>query len=242
MPPIITQFAGVNVAADILAAAGGQKPSKAVARDPSPPIRPAPPIGQMSVLSIPAAKMEIHVIDENELERREEGKFLTWMEAQFNPDRLKETIGTVWNDIVVPGLSHERRHYSHTKSVPFKFTLQFDGLEYLQNAQVDQFESPGISAGAEYIDRTLNFLRSLGYSSPEMGSPPRCLFYWPNFISLTATVEEIDLEYSGWARTGEVLRFSAAISLKEIRDAHMTRTDVLVSGNQRMSPPPGAIG
>jgi hypothetical protein len=233
--PVLTKFFGVNVAASIAAAQPTAKPSKAVARDQNPPIRPAAPAGQMSSLSIPAAKMELHLYDDADLQNKEEGRFTTWMDAQFNPDKLSETISAVWSDIVVPGLSHERRHYSHTKSVPFKFTLQFDALEYMQNANVDQFENPGITAGVDYVDSAMNFLRSLGYASTTTGSPPRVLFYWPNFISLTATVEEIGIEYTGWARTGEVLRFSAAISLKEIRDAHMTRTDVLVSGNQRSS-------
>lgn len=225
----------MNVAADILANQPTVKPSKAVARDQNPPVRPAPPAGQMSSISIPAAKMELHLYDEADLESKTEGRFTTWMDAQFNPDKLSETISAVWADIAIPGLSHERRHYSHTKSVPFKFTLQFDALEYMQNANVDPFEYPGITAGTEYVERAMNFLRSLGYASVNTGAPPRVLFFWPNFLSLTATIEEIGIEYTGWARTGEVLRFSATVSLKEIRDAHMTRTDVLVAGNQRSS-------
>jgi hypothetical protein len=219
----VTKFAGVNVAASVLSYQGQRQPSKDVARTSNQSVRPPAPTGLLSSMSMSAAKMELHLFEEQDLADKEEGRFVTWIEAQFNPNTLKETISAVWSDIVVPGLSHERRHYSHTKSVPFKFALQFDALAYMRNA------------GTEYVERAMNFLRSLGYASINTGAPPRVLFFWPNFISLTATIEEISFDYTGWLPSGEAIRFSAEITLKEIRDAHMTRTDILVAGNQRSS-------
>lgn len=234
--PIITRFAGVNVAASVAAANRPPVPSHEVARSSNQNPRPAPPTGMMAAGVVRADRMEIHVLDDDTLDRVEEGRFLTWMEAQFNPTELAETIGTVWNDIVIPGLSHERGHYSHTKSVPFKFTLVFDAIAYMQEAQVDQFEKPGITEGVEYVERAQNFLRSLGYASVQTGAPPRVLFFWPNFLSITAKLEQLEMHYTGWVASGHMTRFSAQVSLKEIRDVHMSRTDVLVAGNQRSTP------
>jgi hypothetical protein len=209
-----------------------------VAKDPNPQPRPPVPAGKLAALTARAPRMEIHLMDDASLASRQEGEFSTWMEAQFNPTELEETIGVVWNEIAIPGLSHERRHYSHTKSAIFKFTLQFDGFEFMERSKATSAD-----AGAEYVLKALNFLRSLGFAGVESKSPPRCLFYWPNFISLTATVDgEIAIKCTDFLQSGHLIRFSAAITLKEIRDAHMTRDDVLAAGNQRTSPPAGMVG
>jgi len=186
--------------------------------------------------------MEIHILEEQDLLEREEGRFLTWLDAQFNPSELSETVSVVWNDLVVPGLSHERRHYSHTKSVAFKFDMAFDAFEHLEVAAPDPFEQTGITAGADFAESAQRFLHSLAYAPDGRGAPPRCLFYWPNFISLTAVVDEVAFKYSDFARSGHLLRFVASLTLREIRDAHMSRMDVLVAGNRRASPPPGRVG
>lgn len=244
LPPLANPYTGLAIAtAATSAAVRRPAPTEhAVARDPNPPVRPAAPTGQLASVTTPAERMEIHVVDDVALAARDEGRFSTWIEAQFNPEKILETVEVAWNDLVVPNLSHERRHYSHTKSVPFQFDLSFDGYEFLETDQQDPFEKPGVSAGAEYIDAVVRFLRSLEFPDATTGSPPRCLFYWPNFISLTATVDKIVFEHRDWAPSGHLMRFGAAISLKEIRDRHMSRDDVLLAGNRRTSPPAGTVG
>lgn len=197
-----------------------------------PPVHPEPkqqPLrslgGAAAVMQAPE-KMEIHVLDSDmDVDLDDTAR---WMQAQFNPGEVNEAVRANWPKLTVQGHSHERMHYQNTASVPFRVELYFDAYDYQD-----------LQSGAGYIETARDFLRSLCYPTVVTGAPPRCLFWWPKFISLTAVLESCDFRYTQFARDGIPLKFTATLSLMEIRDVRLTRSDAFNQGNRRSAPPVG---
>lgn len=152
-----------------------------------------------------------------------------FIEAQYNPVKLKRKIQVVWNKLKVLGHSHEPLQYSNTSNVSFAFDLAFSCW--------DDRASP--VQMAKIIDNAQRFLQSLCYSKRGgqdivSGAPPRVLFVWPKLVSLTARIEEIEIEDTDFNVEGASIRFTASIKLEEIRDARLFSEDVRATGMRRM--------
>jgi hypothetical protein len=92
----------------------------------------------------------------------------------------------------------------------------------------------GIMMARRFI-QSLAFPRNAG-DGIEDGAPPRVLFYWPNFLSLSATVDSQEWVYQLFSSDGTPRRFTVSLELKEIRDVRITSSQVL--RDQRNSTPP----
>lgn len=152
-----------------------------------------------------------------------------FLEAQYNPVKLKRKIQPIWNKLKVLGHSHEPLQYSNTSSVSFAFDLAFSCW--------DDRASP--VQMAKIIDKAARFLESLCYARRGGqdivgGSPPRILFVWPRLISLTAVIDDLEIEDTDFNVEGASIRFTAAIKLNEIRDTRLYSEDVRASGMRRM--------
>lgn len=152
-------------------------------------------------------------------------KTLEIMEAQFNPAKLDEVIAVAWNDLVIPGLSHARKQYSHTKNHAITFELIFDSLA---------------AGNVVDLDDARKFLISICYSKKgaqnvQDGEATRVLFVWPNLFSLTCVVTNLKMSHTAFNLQGRPIYMTATIAIEEIRDARLFSEDVRNDGTQRTS-------
>ncbi|TMQ08631.1 MAG: peptidoglycan-binding protein [Deltaproteobacteria bacterium] len=153
------------------------------------------------------------------------------IEAQFNPTELEEALEVNWARQTVPGLSHQPLQFVNTGNLKFTLELQFEAR----------------SATAD-IDRNLQarrFLQSLCYprrgaANVAGGGPPRVLFVWPTFVSLTCVIASLSFKYSRFNLAATPIQFSAKLALEEIRDVRLLSEDVLANGTQRSGASNGA--
>lgn len=158
------------------------------------------------------------------------------LEAQFNPTQLRKVIRPVWAEHKVPGLSHPVQHYSYTDARQVSFDLEFDA---------DAFEKSS-DKSLQLVQYALNFLEAMCYTSKsaqgiKQGQPNRLLFQWPKVMSWTTRIAELDLSLDTFNVEGSLVRFTAKISLVEIRDVRLYSEDIL-EGSQASSvlaPPDG---
>ena len=168
-------------------------------------------------------RLEIHDLSADDDGRSGEGP--AYITTQFNPTKLEEVWSTVWDEVGVTGLSHERQSFRVSKSVPLDFELFFDALEAV----------PGEAGkmkprGTEGLQVARKFLQSLTTPVTSTNSvqtaPPRVLLVWEGFMVVKGSVREIRFSYERWAPTGELLQFKAHINFKEILDARRSSRDV----------------
>ena len=146
------------------------------------------------------------------------------IEAQFNPTELEEALEVNWARQTVPGLSHQPLQFVNTGNLKFTLELQFEA----QNTATD-------------VDRNLQarrFLQSLCYprrgaANVIGGGPPRVLFVWPTFVSLTCVIASLSFKYSRFNLAGTPVQFTAKVALEEIRDVRLLSEEVLANGTQR---------
>ena len=146
------------------------------------------------------------------------------VEAQFNPTELEEALEVNWARQTVPGLSHQPLQFVNTGNV--KFTLELN------------FEAQDPTADLAQILGARRFLQSLCYPRRGAtdvigGGPPRALFVWPTFVSLTCVITTLTFKYSRFNLAGTPTQFTAKLGLEEIRDVRLLSEDVLASGTQR---------
>ena len=147
----------------------------------------------------------------------------TVFETQFNPTEFTEALRVNYQRHKIPGLSHEPMQYVNTTNDKIALDLFFD------------------ADTQEQADRNLiarRFLLAVCYPKRpvgdlQIGGPPRLLFVWPSFISLTTVVTSLQFTYTRFSSTGVPLDFVASVALEEIRDMRLTYDDVIENGTVR---------
>jgi hypothetical protein len=146
------------------------------------------------------------------------------IEAQFNPTEFEEQLELNWARQTIPGLSHQPLQFVHTGNTKFPLELNFEA------------QDPATTLAEIHYAR--RFLQSLCYprrgaETVAGGGPPRVLFIWPNFISLTCVVTALSFKYGRFNLDGTPIQFTAKVTLEEIRDVRLLSEDVLRDGTQR---------
>lgn len=148
--------------------------------------------------------------------------------AQFNPTELEEALGATYAKHQVPGLSHQRKHFINTDDVTFNFELFYHAMS-------------GKASDLQAILDDRKFLYALAHprraGGISKGGAPRALFIWPTFISLTCVITKLTFKYTHFNSAGSPTRWSARVTLEEIRDEFVGMDDILAQGTQRA---PGA--
>jgi len=147
------------------------------------------------------------------------------MEAQFNPTELSEELSANWGELEVTGLSHQPQQYQFTSNHTLKFKLDFAAIDS------DGNKLNNILSARQYLLSLFYPMR--GAQDVIGGAPPRFLFLWPNFISLTCNIHSIKLRHFHFGQDGRPLNFDADILIKEIRDVRLFSEDVLYDGTIR---------
>jgi hypothetical protein len=163
--------------------------------------------------------------------------------AQFNPEKLKETIGVDWQKFRIPGLSHQRLQYGSANNLEYRFELYFNaagGTAMTDTAGATSDIAPSqVTKNLAARDQLHAWtLRRRDESLGALGDTQRLLFVWPNFISLTCVLVSAEFEYTAFNRNGQPTCFRVEVLLEEIRDVMLYAEDVLDSGTQRGSKAP----
>jgi len=142
--------------------------------------------------------------------------------VQFNPTEFSRTLEVEYAKQTVPGLSHKIMQYVSTGNSAFEMELFFDADnrdQILQNLA------------------TRRFIESLcyprGVNSIVDGGPPRVLFVWPTFISLTTLITSVTETFTKFASDGTPIGFTLSLAMEETRDARLLSDDVIMQGLER---------
>ena len=174
------------------------------------------------------------------------------LEAQFNPEEMKENISVNWNELQTQGGSFQQHQYGNTGNMSWQFKLQFNAYDEGGGKLVTRFSGLGESrsAGAtqnrlEDIILARNYLLSMAYKPRGKqdiigGSPSRYLFIWPNLISVSCLIHRVRLTYKQFNLDGIPMRFNADIMIKEGRVEELFSDDVLFFGTFRNEVPEAA--
>lgn len=150
------------------------------------------------------------------------------VEVQFNPTEFQRSMEVEYARQTVPGLPHKILQYVSTSNSVFEMEL------YFQAHHRDQMLTNLT---------TRNFLESLcyprGVSQFVDAAPPRVLFMWPRFVSMTCVVTGMTDNYTQFTQLGRPREFTVTLTLEEIRQVRMLSEDVWLTGLKR---PPGQIG
>ena len=162
------------------------------------------------------------------------------VDAQFQPERLKQVISTHWNKWDIPGISHQPLQYGFTENDHYEFELLFfaGAGSALNDVKHGTGFPPITKESAMKILDSRDQLMAWHYLRRQdelggIGDTQRLLFVWPNFISLTCILVSTTFEYEQFNIKGQPTLFRANLVLEEIRDTIMYAEDILFTGNQR---------
>ncbi len=143
------------------------------------------------------------------------------LDAQYNPAELKETLAVQYASQQVVGLSHQIKNFINTDNNKIGFDLYYTATNT---------GAPGL----KQVMAARRFIRSLCYPRGVAGTiksagAPRTLFVWPNFLSVTAILTNVEFKHSRWNKQSQLVTMTATLTLEEILDELVTSEDVFAN-------------
>lgn len=136
----------------------------------------------------------------------------------YAPTEFSEDIVANWTEKEIVGLSHRILQYANTSN----YTIP--SLEFFVRSGRSAIESEAA------IQDLRRWLMSLCYPKEETGAPPRCLFVWPNMVSVTCVINQINFKHSQFRPDGSSSIYTATMKVTEIRDDRISSEDVRIKG------------
>lgn len=147
----------------------------------------------------------------------------TWeIEAQFNPEQVKEHLAANYARLAVTGLSHKPLQYQNTENHTFSLTLAFMVYDREGNKLASNDECRRFLLSHFYAPRRAANI--IG------GQPPSILFAWPNFIGMLVKITDVDITHTKFGVDGTPYHFAADCKFEEKRDDRLTFEDVRFTG------------
>ncbi len=147
------------------------------------------------------------------------------MEAMFNPDKLEESLSVSYAKQKVLGLSHTRKQFSNTDDLVETFQLVWTANGGSRAEQASLLEVRRILMSYCYP--------RLAASLVEGGGPPRILFVWPGWMSLTCVITSLKFSYPKMSKAGPPTIMVVDVIAEEIRDTLLLSEDVVDLGTER---------
>lgn len=149
--------------------------------------------------------------------------------VQFNPEAFEEEVQANWNQLTVPGLSHQPLQFGHTTNETFTFSL------FWRATTPDELEK---------MRQDRRYLKSLCYPRANAenvvgGAPPRVLLVWPRMLSLTCVVRQVNFTHEHFNRYGQARVTRGTLKLEEIRDVRISSEEVRDDSSLRYGHVPG---
>jgi hypothetical protein len=143
--------------------------------------------------------------------------------AQYNPEKLEESLSSSWARLSPPGMSHQ--------------VLQFTCTEN-QKYSIELFLVANTTQDALRMQITRRFILSLlvpvgGAATVVGGGPPRVLFVWPRTLSVTSVITSAKFSHELFKRNGQTRVMKISLDLEEIRDARVTSDEILRDTSSR---------
>ena len=137
--------------------------------------------------------------------------------AQFNPQKLDESLDINYARQTIPGMSHQVIQYVNTNNV------KWEGVELFFIA-----DDP---LGFNTLHRARTFIHSLllppgGAESVVGGAPPRVLFVWPHVLAVSAVITSAKFSHEMFKSDGRTRIMRVFLTLEEIRDVRITSEDM----------------
>lgn len=172
-----------------------------------------------------------------------------FISAQFSPAEFERGFKVNWAELKPVGVAHPRLHYTGTDVQTMKFSLYMDALAVFKapgepperGLNLDGTRPLGslgldLERGIADLADRMAFLEAVCYApkdgSPGAGSPPRLMFAWPNFVSMTCVLAELAFKVTRWAPSGHALQVTADLTLKEVRNVRLSMDIVRKSGGK----------
>lgn len=132
------------------------------------------------------------------------------------PESIDHTSEAVWQRHQVPGLSHQRNHFTNTNNAKFSFTIFVDDLD-------------GVTPSAD-VQKLYNFLDSMQFPTNGKGAS-KYLLVVPGTMSILVISASVNFTQSRYSQQDGTLRaFSAKLSIEEHRDLRITKEEVRARG------------
>jgi Contractile injection system tube protein len=155
--------------------------------------------------------------------------------AQFNPTELELSVKAVYQQHIVPGMSHTVKQFSHTENMTFGLDLFFrvhDPLEPWGN--MPRFS---VEERAEVEAFFLSLVVPRGETVIAQNSPPPVMVVWPKFLTFECAVNEVKLKYSQFNRFGDPIEMTASLQLEEVRSVRYSSKQAYEWGLRRARNP-----
>jgi hypothetical protein len=146
------------------------------------------------------------------------------LEVQFNPSEFSKAIGANYARQPVPGLSYEPLQFAHTRNIVYEMEL------FYETANVGYDRAAKILSAIRYLD-SMTYPRNTG--GLRTGGPPRALFIWPGFITMSCVITDIEYTFNRFNLVNTPCAFLADVTLESISDVHLTSDVVRVIGDLR---------
>ncbi len=146
-------------------------------------------------------------------------------EALYNPEKLEESLGAAYTRQKVPGFSHSTKQFSNTEDLVEKFQLMWSANGKGPTAQAELLTFRRWMMSLVYPRRAASLVEGAG--------PPRVLFVWPGFMSLTCVITQLNFSYTKMSRNGPPLIMAIDVTAEEIRDTLLLMEDVINVGTER---------
>ncbi len=148
--------------------------------------------------------------------------------AQFNPTELREKLAANYNALQIMGLSHKPLQYQGTDNHTFDFEMAFRSFAKGSNAVVEV---------ARIRRQILSYFYSKrGAATVIGGAPSRCLFVWPELVSLQARFRSMEATHTMFLKTLGPKHSTYKLTLEAVTDVRIYAEDVLSAGTQRSTP------
>jgi len=147
------------------------------------------------------------------------------IEAQFNPEQVRETFAANYARLSVLGLSHKPLQYQNTENEVLDLTLAFRVYDREGNKLASN------DAARRFL--MSHFVSPRGATTIAGARPRRLLVVWPNFFSLCVTLTKMTIAHTFFGIDGTPYHFAADCSFEKDRQTRLTAEDVITLGTQR---------
>ena len=152
--------------------------------------------------------------------------------AQFNPQRLEESLGVNWNRLGVQGQGHQPLHFVHTENVNLQMDFEFRAYSEQEMIALKR---------ARRLIHSWHYPRDISTDSIGGGSP-NLLIVWPGMLSMEVVSQGVRIRHESFNRKGHSTRFTASLNLEEIRDSRLTFDQVEEDNELRFGSATGVGG
>ncbi len=142
--------------------------------------------------------------------------------VQFNPTEFSKTLEVEYARQTVPGLSHKVLQYVGTSNTQIELELYFIA---------DSVEQMKANIKTRSAIEALCYPRSA--TSVADGGPPRVLFVWPRFATMTMVITGMTDTFTLFERYGRPREMTISLALEEVRNMRLLSSDVAEHGLER---------